>query len=151
MLRSSPPSAGIQVQVVRDETSVEAAHRARLAEIDARAAAKSGGSGAPTVQSAVAAVVGEYRNQQKADLTAARAIPTTDTNGRKQALASVAQVPPTSVATMFSKAATAAGLEPEIAALKFQELWEKSLAAAGNDPTKAAGILSAYLQSKGLK
>ena len=29
VLRSSPPSAGIQVQVVRDETSVEAAHRAR--------------------------------------------------------------------------------------------------------------------------
>lgn len=29
ILRSSPPSAGIQVQVLRDETAVEAAHRAR--------------------------------------------------------------------------------------------------------------------------
>jgi signal transduction histidine kinase len=29
VLRSSPPSAGIQVQVMRDETAVEAAHRAR--------------------------------------------------------------------------------------------------------------------------
>jgi signal transduction histidine kinase len=29
VLRSSPPAAGIQVQVMRDETSVEAAHRAR--------------------------------------------------------------------------------------------------------------------------
>lgn len=29
VLRSSPPSAGIQVQVMRDETAIEAAHRAR--------------------------------------------------------------------------------------------------------------------------
>lgn len=107
------------------------------------------GEGKQTVSGAINATMKDMKEQQKVALAEANAIK--DAKAKREALAQIPEVPPVSLASAAAKALKAAGTDPDMAGMAFQEMWEKALTTTGNDPKKAAALISEYLKAKGLR